>query len=153
MRQCGVKILLTIKAEEMLLVLHLITIITLRYASKTLFSWRSQDESTVSSQINDFPGAFGGTAPQHTNDNVYILNAANQVTVPWFIIILDVPFLFSPSFILFGANTKSRCWWKLVHPSLLSRQVQTVIFLKNCHNYSDSDVICVSWLRNILLRK
>jgi len=38
-------------------------------------------------------------------------------------------FFLTPSFILLGASAKFRCLRKLSHPSLLGRQVKTVIFI------------------------
>ena len=51
---------------------------------------------------------------QRINENVYILNAPKQVTRCRNLVLLD-------------ASTKSRCLEKLLHSSMLSRQLKTVI--------------------------
>ena len=67
---------------------------------------------------------------QHTHEHVYSLNVAKHVTMChdlsgyW-----ELCCFSTPSFVLLGASTKSRCLGKLSHPSLLSRQVKTVIFI------------------------
>ena len=67
---------------------------------------------------------------QGTNENVYSLNTATQVTMRRdFSYYREFHRFFIPSFVLLGASAKSRCLGKLSHPSLLSRQVKTVIFI------------------------
>ena len=67
---------------------------------------------------------------QCTNESVHDLDVAKQATVwrnlshywvfHWFL---------TPSFVLLGASAKSRRLRKLSHPSLLGRQVKTVMFI------------------------
>ena len=67
---------------------------------------------------------------QRTNENVYSLNSANQVTMCCDVSCYRVFRCFlTPSFVLLGASAKFRCLGKLSHPSSLSRQVKTVIFI------------------------
>ena len=67
---------------------------------------------------------------RHTNENLYSLNTAEQVTMRRDLSCYRVFHCFlTPSFVLLGASAKSRCLGKLSHAALLSRQVKTVIFI------------------------
>ena len=67
---------------------------------------------------------------QRTNGNVHSLITAKQVTMGSNLLCYRVFHCFlTPSFVLLGASAKSRYLGKLSHPSLLSRQVKTVIFI------------------------
>ena len=67
---------------------------------------------------------------QAINENVYNLNTAKQVTMRDDLSCYWILSCFlNPSFILLGASSKFRCLTKLSHPSLLSKQAKTVIFI------------------------
>ena len=67
---------------------------------------------------------------EHTNKNVYSLNTAKQMTMCHDLLCYRVFCCFlTSSFVLLGASGKLRCLGKLSHPSSLSRQVKTVIFI------------------------
>ena len=67
---------------------------------------------------------------QRTNENVHSLNVAKHVTMCHDLSCYWVFCCFlTPAFVLLGASAKSRYLGKLSHPSLLSRQVKTVIFI------------------------
>ena len=67
---------------------------------------------------------------QRTNENVYSLNSANQVTMCCDLSSYRVFHCFlTPSFVLLGVSVKSRCFGMLSHSSSLSRQAKTVIFI------------------------
>ena len=55
---------------------------------------------------------------QHINENVHLLNAANQVIVRHDLSCYQMIQCFlTPSFVLLGASAKSRCFRKPSHPS------------------------------------
>ena len=67
---------------------------------------------------------------QRTNENVYSLNSANQVTMCCDLSCYRVFHCsLTPSFVLLGVSVKSRCFRMLTHSSSLSRQAKMVIFI------------------------
>ena len=58
----------------------------------------------------------------------------------------------TPLFVLLGANVKSRCLGKLSHPSLLSRQAQTVIFISKIAITTVAGYVCLGWGNRKLIR-
>ena len=82
---------------------------------------------------------------QRTTKNVYSLNTAKQVIMRRNLSCYRVCHCFlTPSFVLLGASAKSRCSGKLSHPSLLSRQVKTVIFIFKITITTKSPILDVS---------
>merc|ERR1711966_218615 len=90
---------------------------------------------------------------QRTNENEYSLNSANQVIICCNLScyrVFHCPL--TPSFVLLGASAKSRCFRKLSHPSSLSREAKTVIFISKITITKSSPILHFASMRtyNIL---